>query len=535
MTAQTYDYIIVGAGTAGCLLANRLSADPRRRVLLLEAGGKDDYRWIHIPVGYLYLMGNPRTDWCFKTAAEPGLNGRSLAYPRGKVLGGCSSINGMIYMRGQARDYDRWRQMGNQGWAWDDVLPYFRRAEDFARGADAFHGAGGPLAVSEAVCRFELCDAFIAAAEQAGIPRNPDYNGAVQEGCGYFQLTVRNGRRCSAAVAYLRPARRRPNLRVETDALACRVLLDGRRAVGVAYRKGGKPHEARAAREVILCAGAIQSPQLLLCSGIGPAEELRAVGIEPRHDLPGVGQGLQDHFQARAVYRAPKPVTLNDATRSLVKKALMGLRWALFRTGPLTIGAGVVTLFARTRPELATPDVQFHVIPFSADRPGEPLHRFSGYTISVCQLRPESRGRLTLRDADPASDPRIRANYLASEADRRTMLAGMRLIRRVMAQPAMAPYLAEEVMPGRKVEGDEALLDYIRATGGTIFHPTSSCRMGPDGDALAVVDPRLRVRGLLGLRVADASIMPAVVSGNTNAPVIMIGEKAAEMIREDGR
>ncbi len=517
------------------MLANRLSEDGRHTVLVLEHGGSDRSILIRMPGALSIPMSMPRYDWGYTTEPEPHLGGRRLALPRGKVLGGSSSINGLVYVRGQPEDYDYWRQLGNPGWGWQDVLPFFKYAEDFPEGDPAWHGRGGPLGVSGPTFRMELMDAFVEAAEEAGIPHNPDYNGATQEGCGYFLLTIRNGRRASAARAYLRPARKRPNLEVRTEALTHRVLLEGKRAVGVEYAQYGRVREARAAREVVICAGAVQSPLILMLSGIGPAEHLQEKGVEVRHDLPGVGQNLQDHFQARCVYRCPLPVTLNDIGNSLLRRGLVGVRWFLTRKGPLTVGAGVVTLFWRTRPEVATPDVQFHVIPFSAEKPGEPLHPFSGFTVSVCQLRPESRGAIRLKDASPTSPPAIHPNYLATETDRRTMVDGMRLIRRVMAQRAIARYVEAEVTPGPECASDDDLLAYVRNKGGTIFHPSCTCTMGPATNPQAVVDARLRVHGLESLRVADASIMPAVVSGNTNAPTIMIGEKAAAMIREDAR
>jgi choline dehydrogenase len=532
---DSFDYVIVGAGSAGCVLANRLSADPKNRVLLLEAGPKDSNPWIHVPIGYYRTIYNPGTACTFTTEPEPELDDRQIPWPRGRVLGGCSSINGLVYVRGQPEDYDHWRQLGNPGWSAEDVMPVFKAIEDTPIGDPATRGRGGPLAVSPPIYTSALTDAFIAAAEAAGIPHNADYNGAHQDGCGYFQLTVKGGRRCSAAVAYLRDAARRPNLEIRTGCFVSGVRFEGSRAVGVAYTRDGREHRVDATAEVVLSAGAIQSPHLLLLSGIGPGDELQAHGLEPRHDLPGVGKNLQDHFQARCIYRSPLAVTLNDVSNSLVKRGLAGLQWALFKTGPLTVGAGVATLFWRTREELATPDVQFHVIPFSADKVGAALHGYPGYTISVCQLRPESRGELTLRSAEPGDQPVIRANYLEAESDRQTMLAGMRLIRRVMAQEPIRPYVTKEVLPGPEAEDDDALMAYIRATGGTIFHPSGTCKMGPGTDRLAVVDARLRVHGIEGLRVADASIMPTVVSGNTNGPAIMIGEQAARMILEDAR
>lgn len=534
-SGQEFDYVVVGGGSAGCAVAARLSEDPSHRVLLLEAGTRDTNPWIHVPIGYYRTLFDPRTSRAFTTEPDPGLAGRSISWPRGVVLGGCSSINGLAWVRGQAEDYDHWRQLGNEGWSFADVLPHFRRAEGYAKGETELRGRDGPIAVSDPVHRMELMEAFVRAANEAGIPTNPDYNGAQQDGVAYFQLSMRNGMRCSAATAYLKPARSRANLSVVTEARTTRLLVEGRHIAGVEYRQGGQTRMVRAARETILCAGALDSPHILMLSGIGPAGQLERHGIPVLHELAGVGQNLQDHLQARAVYRCPKPITLNDVGHSIFRKVAAGLEWGLFRRGPLTVGAGYVALFWKTREELATPDVEFHVIPFSAQGPGQPLHEFPGYTVSVCQLRPESRGHLELQSADPNQQMAIHPNYLATETDRRTMVDGMKLIRRVMGQPAMAPYLESEFSPGPGCTSDADLLTHVREKGTTIFHPTSTCLMAPASNPQAVVDARLRLHGMTGLRIADASIMPAVPSGNTNAPCIMIGEKCAAMVKEDAR
>ena len=530
-----YDYIIVGAGSAGCVLANRLSADGACRVLLLEAGGKDTNPWIHVPVGYFKTMHDPRTDWCYKTEPDPGLNGRTLEWPRGKTLGGSSSINGLLYIRGQAQDFDQWRQLGNAGWSFADVLPYFKRAEDQENGEDAHHGVGGPLAVSNMRVHRPVCHALIDAAEEIGIPRNNDVNGASQEGAGYFQLTARNGWRCSTAVGYLRPARRRKNLTVITHAHARHLMFDPdapRRVTGLAFFERGKPREARLrpGGEVILSAGAIGSPQILQLSGIGPGETLRAAGINVRHPMPGVGQNLQDHLQIRMVYEVSEP-TLNNEINNFVLRMRIGLQYVLLRRGAMAMGASQVCIFARTRSELETPDIQFHFQPLSADKPGLKMHPYSGVTLSVCQLRPESRGHIAVRSPDPMVYPAIHPNYLATSLDRETAVAGMRVGRDLARAKAMERFVVRETLPGEAAQSDEDMLEAARQISQTIYHPVGTCKMGPD--EMAVVDERLRVRGLEALRVVDASIMPVITSGNTNAPTIMIAEKASDMIRED--
>jgi choline dehydrogenase len=528
-----FDFIIVGAGSAGCVLANRLTASGQHRVLLLEAGPRDTDPWIHIPLGYGKLFNKPKVNWLYQTEPQPGLNNRVITQPRGKVLGGSSSINGLIYIRGQKEDFDHWRQLGNEGWSFSDVLPYFRRAEDQVRGADELHGAGGPLSVSDATEPHELCEAFISAAEQSGVPRNDDFNGATQEGAGYFQTTSRRGRRCSAAVGYLRPILQRPNLVVVTEALSTRILWRDGNAAGVEFLHAGQLKSARAEAEVILCGGAFNSPQLLQLSGVGPGALLQSHGIAVLRDRAGVGAALQDHLQARMVFKCRKAITVNDDVRNPLRSAMVGLRYALFRKGPLTISAGYAGAFFKTDQRLASPDIQVHFINFSTNKMGDKLHPFSGFTASICQLRPESRGWLRIKSADPRQAPAIHPNYLATETDRRTNVAGLRVLRGIMQAPAMQPYVSEEAEPGPACASDADLLAYCRERGSTVYHPVSTCRMGPD-DA-AVVDARLRVRSVGRLRVVDASIMPAVVSGNTNAATIMIAEKAADMILADGR
>lgn len=528
-----FDYLIIGAGSAGCVLAHRLSADGRHRVLLLEAGPPDTNPWIHIPLGYGKLFATPSVNWMYQSEPEPELNGRRIFSPRGKVLGGSSSINGLVHVRGQREDFDEWARLGNPGWSHADVLPYFRRSEDYFGGEDACHGAGGPLSVSELPDRHALCDAFIEAGTQIGVPRNDDFNGVSQEGVGYYHTTSRRGRRVSAAAAYLRPARKRSNLTVITGALATRILFDGRRAVGAEYRIGESVHSARAAREVLLCGGSFNSPQLLQLSGVGPAALLQRHGIALTLDAPGVGEGMQDHFYVRTVWKCTEPITINDQLGTLPRRVLTGLRYALRRRGPLTVSAGYAGAFVCTRPDVPRPDVQFYFINFSTDRMGTTLHPFPGFTVSMSPLRPESRGSVRIRSADPREAPAIQYHYLTTDGDRRTAIDALRMVRRLVTAPAMKRYVLAEHAPGAQVNTDDEWLDYARSVGGTVYHPTSTCRMGQD--AFAVVDERLRVRGLQGLRVVDASIMPNVVSGNSNAATIMIAEKGADLILEDNR
>ncbi|MBL8325716.1 MAG: choline dehydrogenase [Rubrivivax sp.] len=553
MSIQEYDHIVVGAGSAGCVLAARLSEDPATRVLLLEAGPPDRNPWIHLPIGYGKTMWDPGVNWCFHTEPDAGMNGRRIYWPRGRTLGGSSSINGLIYIRGQREDFDDWAARGNTGWGYDDVLPYFRLAEHNQRGAGAWHGSGGPLRVSDIGAQHELIEAFIAGAGQCGVPRNDDFNGARQEGAGYYQLNTWRGLRWSTARGYLRPARRRPNLTVRTGALATEVLLRGRRAVGVRYRQGvrmragsaagrgaatlegGAASEARCRGEVVLCAGALQSPQLLQLSGIGPAALLREHGIAVAHDLRGVGENLQDHLQVRLIMECSRPITTNDQLRSWWGQLLIGMQWLLARRGPLAVGINQGGCFMRVLPESTRPDIQFHVATLSADMAGGQVHPFSGFTLSVCQLRPSSRGHVRVRSADPFQPPAMVPNYLSTELDRRTAVAAVKAARAIAAAPAMAPYVKREVKPGPEADDDAALLEFCRNAGATIFHPSGTCAMGPNAADGAVVDARLRVHGIERLRVVDCSVMPTLVSGNTNAAAVMLAEKAAVMMRDDAR
>jgi choline dehydrogenase len=536
---QEFDYIVVGAGSAGCVLAARLSEDPATRVLLLEAGPADRSLWIHLPIGYGKTMWSPTYNWCFHTDPDPNMNGRKIYWPRGKTLGGCSSINGLIYIRGQREDFDHWAALGNAGWGYDDVLPYFIKSEGNQRGENPLHGGDGPLKVSDIGARHELIEAFIDGAQQIGVPRTDDFNGARQEGAGYFQLNTWKGWRCSTAKAYLAPARRRGNLRIETEAMAAGIDFDGARASGVRYRRGGVMKSATAKAEVLLAAGAIQSPQLLQLSGIGPEPLLREHGITPRKPLPGVGENLQDHLQMRLIFECAKPITTNDQLNSWLGQLKLGLQWLLFRSGPLAVGINQGGCFMRAlhdeagEPVAATPDIQFHVATLSADMAGGKVHPFSGFTLSVCQLRPESRGHIRIRSTDPFEPPAMQPNYLSTDLDRRTAVAAVKAARAIAAAPAMQPYVKREVRPGPEAGNDASLLEFCRSQGATIFHPSGTCRMGHD--AMAVLDERLRVHGVHGLRVVDCSAMPTLVSGNTNAAAVMMAEKAADMIRQDAR
>ncbi len=529
-----YDFIIVGAGSAGCVLANRLSADPRYTVALVEAGGHDTSPWIHIPVGYFKTIKNPALNWMYRTRPDPGMNNREINWPRGKTLGGSSSINGLLYVRGQPQDYDNWRQMGNSGWGWDDVLPYFRRSENWEAGEDEWRGGDGPLHVTRSNKSWKIVDAWVDAARSAGFPYNDDYNGATQEGVGYFQLTARNGLRCSTAKAYLKPVRSRKNLAILTNFQVRNIDLREGKAVGICGERKGSKITLRARKEVILSAGAIGSPQILMLSGLGSGEELTRHGITVHRELGGVGRNLQDHLQARPVYKCSVP-TINTRTRGLFNQARIGLTYALTRGGPMTMAASLGTGYLKTRPELETPDIQFHIQPFSADNPTTGTDNFDAFTASVLQLRPESTGEIRLASGNFRDHPLIHPNYLSSPRDQQTIVEGIRVARRICRQDPVKSLITEEHAPGRHIcdEDEDGLLEWARNTATTIYHPTGTCKMGQD--AMAVVDERLRVHGVGNLRVADASIMPFIVSGNTNAPTIMIGEKASDMILEDAR
>ena len=531
-----FDFVIIGAGSAGCAIANRLSADARYSVALLEAGGKDTNPWIHVPIGYFKTMGNPKTDWCYQTEQDLGLNGRDIPWPRGRVLGGSSSINGLLYVRGQAQDFNYWSQLGNTGWAWDDVLPYFKRAETWKGDGelDPARGTNGPLSVAPTRLKRDIVDQWINAAVAAGFPRNPDYNGENQEGVGYFQLTLDKGRRCSSSAAYLKPIRSRKNLTVITHAQAEKVIIREGRATGIRVNIKGKTQDITAHREVILSAGAIGSPQILMLSGIGDAEALTCHGVNVRHNLPGVGKNLQDHLQARPIFKTNLS-TINIETNNFIKQGIIALQYALSQTGPMTMAASLGAAFLKTNSKLERPDIQFHIQPFSATRPADGPHKFSAFTAAVLQMRPESTGYLELKSANWRDHPAIHPNYLATKLDQDTIVKGIQIARKIASFEPLKSNITEEFAPGTGISLDdyEATLNWARNNAVTIYHPTGTCKMGHD--KMAVVDSRLRVHGVDGLRVGDCSIMPVITSGNTNAPAIMIGEKLSDLILEDAK